>query len=299
MPNIERKDHIDLQGASLLIGFSVLLGFNQALVKLVNAGFNPVFQAGLRSFFAFFIVLAFALAMRKRLSITDGSLGLGFLNGCLFALEFALLFLALDYTSVARLSLFFYTMPFFVALAAHFIFPGEQLTPTRIGGLLLALAGVAVALPGGGEQVGPNAWIGDLMAVGAAMCWAALTLLIRGTRLVHVSDEQNLLYQLAVSGLVLLAIAPLFGDLVRTVTPTLIGILAFQVIAVASAGFLLWIWLLQRYPVSDMASFSLLTPLFGVFSGWLIFNDKLTIAFLVALILVASGLYLMNRKPAP
>lgn len=299
MHPIERKEHIDLQGASLLIGFSVLLGFNQALVKLVNAGFNPVFQAGLRSFFAFFIVLAFAVAMRRRLSITDGSIGLGLLNGCLFAAEFALLFLALDYTSVARLSLFFYTMPFFVALAAHFMFPGEQLTPARIGGLLLALTGVALALPGGTAQAGANAWIGDLMAVGAAMCWAALTLLIRGTRLVNVSNEQNLLYQLAVSALVLLAIAPLFGELVRTVTPTLVSILAFQVIAVASGGFLLWIWLLQRYPVSDMASFSLLTPLFGVFSGWLIFNDKLTLAFLLALALVASGLYLMNRRAAP
>lgn len=298
MSELVRRDHIDTRGAVLLIGFSVLIGFNQALVKLVNAGFNPVFQAGLRSLFAFFIVLAFALITRKRLNIRDGSFWLGMLNGCFFAGEFALMFMALDYTSVARLSLFVYTMPFFVAIAAHFLFPGEQLSGARIGGLLLALGGVALAMLSGAEQAGPRAWIGDLMAVGAALFWAALTVLIRGTRLVHVSNEQNLLYQLAVSALVLIAIAPLFGDLIRTVTPTIIGILAFQVLAVASGAYLLWIWILQHYPVSNMAAFSLLTPLFGVLGGWLVFDDKLTAEFLAALMLVASGLYLMNRRTA-
>ena len=34
-----RRESIDLFGASLLIGFSVLLGLNQALVKIVNEGF--------------------------------------------------------------------------------------------------------------------------------------------------------------------------------------------------------------------------------------------------------------------
>ncbi len=295
----QRKDRIDALGASLLIGFSVLLGFNQAMVKLVNAGFSPMFQAGLRSAFAFVIILLFALATRKRLDFSDGSLGLGVLNGGFFAAEFALLFMALEYTSVVRVSLFFYTMPFYVAIAAHFMFPGERLTLIRLVGLIVAMLGVAIALPGGDTQVGPQAWIGDLMAVGAAMFWAGITLLIRGTRLAQVSNEQNLLYQLAVSALILIGLAPLFGDLVREVTPTIIAILAFQIIAIASFGFLIWIWVLSVYPVSNMASFSLLTPLFGVFAGWLIFDDKLTPMFILALIMVGLGLFLMNWKATP
>ena len=112
---MERKNHIDVFGASVLISFSVLLGLNQALVKLVNVGFAPVFQAGLRSACAFLPVLAFAWIARRRLSVTAGTLGPGIVNGLLFSGEFCLLFLALDYTSVARVSLFFYTMPFWVA----------------------------------------------------------------------------------------------------------------------------------------------------------------------------------------
>ncbi len=81
---------MDVLGASILISFNVILGLNQALVKVVNAGFSPVFQAGLRSICAILPVLAFALLMKRRVSITDGSLPLGVLNGLLFSLEFAL-----------------------------------------------------------------------------------------------------------------------------------------------------------------------------------------------------------------
>jgi len=74
------------------------------------------------------------------------------------------------------------------------------------------------------------------------------------------------------------------------------GIFAFQVIAVASVGYLLWARILAIYPVGEMASFSLLAPVFGVFAGWLIFDDTLTVRFIVALALVGMGLVLINRR---
>jgi drug/metabolite transporter (DMT)-like permease len=292
----ERKDHIDVLAATLLIGFNGLLGLNQALVKLVNAGFAPVFQSGLRSACAFVPVLGFALLARKRLSITDGTLGLGIANGLLFSGEFCLLFLALDYTSVARVSLFFYTMPLWLALAAHFMIPGERLNGWRISGLAVAVGGVTLALLGPAEAIGPDAWIGDLLALTAAIFWAGIALLTRTTRLSQCSPEMNLLYQLAVSSVVLLAISPLFGDMIRDVTPLVLGVFASQVVVLVAVGFVVWFWILSVYPASDMASFSLLAPLFGVLSGWLIFNDQISLIFLGALALVVGGIVLINRR---
>ena len=49
---MSKKDRIDAFGAALLVGQSMLLGLNQVLIKLVNAGLGPVFQAGLRSMVA-------------------------------------------------------------------------------------------------------------------------------------------------------------------------------------------------------------------------------------------------------
>jgi drug/metabolite transporter (DMT)-like permease len=293
------RTRIDAFAASILIGFSVILGLNQALVKLVNAGFAPVFQSGLRSACAFVPVLAFALLTRKRLSVTDGSLGPGVLNGLLFSAEFCLLFLALDYTSVSRVSLFFYTMPLWVAIGAHFLFPAERLTPIRVLGLGIAMCGVFLGLAGEANHSGTQAsWIGDVLSLLASVCWAGIALLTRATRLARCTPEMNLLYQLAVSAIVLTAIAPFFGDLVREVTPTILVWFAFQVIVIVAIGFLVWFWILSIYPVSDMASFGLLTPVFGVFFGWLIFDDQLSPAFFGALALVGMGLILVNRPRA-
>ena len=106
----------------------------------------------------------------------------------------------------------------------------------------------------------------------------------------------NLLYQLAVSAVVLLIIAPIFGETIREPTPMILGIFAFQVIVVVAIGFVVWFWILSVYPVSKMASFSLLTPVFGVFFGWLVFDDALGLSFLAALLLVGLGLILVNRS---
>lgn len=293
----ERKDRMDALGASFLIGFNLLLGLNQALVKLVNAGFSPVFQAGLRSACAFLPVLLYALWTRKRLSISDGTLGPGILLGVLFSAEFCLLFLALDLTTVSRVSLFFYTMPLWVAIGAHFLIDGERLSIHKVLGLSTAFAGITLALLADNDYARSSAhWQGDLLALLGAFCWAGIALLARTTRLKETSAEMNLLYQLAVSAILVIPLAFWLGDTVREPTAAIYGMFAFQVIVIVAVGFVVWFWILSVYPATSMASFSLLTPIFGIFFGWLIFDDALTLSFAAALLLVGAGLVLVNRS---
>ena len=254
---MERKDRIDLFGGTALVIFSFLMGLNQVLIKLVNAGFSPVFQAGLRSACALLPVLLFAWVMKRRLSVTDGTFPSGVLCGTLFALEFLLLFNALEYTTVSRASVLFYTMPVWVAVAAHFLIPGEALTPRRLTGLLMAVIGVGIALLDEAPTLTPDALTGDLMCLAGAVCWAGIALTARLTPLSRSVPEMQLVYQLAVSAPLLLALSPLFGDMIRQVTPQIMGIFAFQVIVVVSFGFLSWFMILRIYPASDMTAFSL------------------------------------------
>jgi len=290
-----RKDRMDLLAISFLIGFNVILGLNQALVKLVNAGFSPLFQGGLRSLCAFLPVLIFAVIMRRRLSVNDGSLSWGMLNGLFFSIEFGLLFIALDYTTVARVSLFFYMMPVWVTISAHFLIPEEPLNRNKVMGLLLAVLGVTVGFSGNLGEAGKDAWLGDLLALLGGMFWAAIAMISR-LKLSHISSEMNLLYQLFVSGIVLTLLAIFLGEPVREPTAMIYGILAFQVIVIVSIGFLLWFWVLLTYPISNMASFSLLAPIFGVFFGWLIFDDAITPVLGIALLLAGAGIVLINRR---
>lgn len=292
----ERKDHIDGLGASLLIGFSAILGLNQALVKLVNAGMSPMFQSGLRSACAFVVVLLWTLLLRKPLDFRGGSIKWGVLMGVLFALEFALLFVALDYTTVSRVSLFFYSMPLFTTIGAHFLIPEERFHTGKLLGLFIAFAGLSIGLTDSSSQPSTTSWIGDVLAIAGAICWSAIALGIRTTVLIQRPAEQVMLFQLGVSAVLLLAVAPAFGDTIRDMTMTIAWIFAFQVIAVASIGYLLWARILAIYPVGNMTSFSLLAPLFGVLSGWMIFDDPLTPRFAIALVLVGAGLIVINRR---
>jgi drug/metabolite transporter (DMT)-like permease len=295
MPHYTRE--LDLHGTAILIGLSGFLGLNQVLVKLVNVGMAPVFQVGLRSACAFLPVLAWSLWRRKRLSVSDGSLSLGLLNGVFFSLEFCLLFTALEYTSVARVSLFFYTMPFWVALGAHFLLPGQSINKYQLSGLVLAGLGVYLVFSDIDSQPSPNAWIGDCLSIAAAICWAAIALLTRATRLSSCTPEMLLLYQLGFSAIVLTAIAVISGDTFREMDLTIIALFSFQVIFIASFSFIAWFWALSVYPINSVASFGLLTPVFGVFFGWVLLDDVVTYLLLLALVLIAGGLVLVNVRP--
>lgn len=292
---MEKKDRIDLLGGTALLVLSIMLGLNQVMIKLVNEGLQPVFSVGLRSICALVLVLAYALLRRKRLSITDGSLIPGVLAGLLFATEFVFVFLALDYTTVVRVSIFFYTMPIWMTLGAHFLIDGERITPIKALGLVVAMAGVVWAFSDRGA--GGGNLLGDIFCTLGAMCWAAIGLMARTTRLNRSSPEMQLLYQLAVSAAVLLPLSLLFGPLIRDLQLWHLGLFAVMVIGVVSVGFLVWFWVLSIYPASDMASYSFLAPVFGVIFGWLILDEEIGTTIVGALVLVSVGIVLINRKP--
>lgn len=280
----------------MLIGFSLMLGLNQVFVKLVNEGMNPVFQAGLRSLAAIPLVWAYAFWRGRSLSLSNGSFLPGILAGLAFAFEFFLLFQALDYTTVGRASVLFYTMPIWVAVAAHFLIKGEKLSNRRIMGLILAVAGVVIALLNKEETGGENALLGDLFALFAATGWAAIAILARTTKLSKSTPEMQLLYQLTVSAPILILLAHYFGETFREMSPMLWSIFTFQVIIIVAVGFVVWFWLLSVYPASDMTSYAFLTPLFGVFFGWLFFDEALSGSIILALVLVGSGIYLVSKR---
>ncbi|WP_204114077.1 DMT family transporter [Shimia biformata] len=292
---MERKSHVDLGGAVALTFFSLLLAFNQVVIKLTNGGFGPVFAAGLRSGLAILVLLAWIWLRSKPARLARDMLWPGLLLGGLFAFEFVCLFMALDLTTVSRTSIIFYSMPVWLALAGHVFLPNEHLTPVRLTGLLLAMAGVGVAMLD--RQGGTASLIGDLAALGAALSWGGIALAVRLTPISREIPESQLLWQLVVSAPILLLVAPLFGDLLRDPNMGHVAGLVFQSVAIASLGFLFWFFLLTVYPASSVASFSFLSPVFSVLLGWWLLGEEIGPSIIAALGLVAAGLVLINRKP--
>ena len=143
--------------------------------------------------------------------------------------------------------------------------------------------------------IGPDAYIGDMLSLLAGLLWAATTLVIKGSKLNAARTEKVLLYQLAVSAVVLLPLLPLAGPALRDVTPLATAALLFQAIYIVAITYLIWFWVVGIYPASGLSSFAFLTPAFGVLLGGLLLGEPLTPGLFVALALIAVGILIVNR----
>ncbi len=287
---------MDAKGTGFLIALFLILAINQVVIKLTNDGLQPVFAAGLRSAGAALVIWLWMKARGQRLSFAPGTLWAGLLIGIVFSIEFLALFLALDLTTVTRVSVIFYSMPVWMAVAAHFLLPGEHLTRARLAGLGLAFIGVVWAIVDRSGLGGDASLVGDLAALVAAWGWMGVSLAARLTPISRVSPEMQMFWQVSVSAPLLLFAALFFGPALRDFTATTAGLMLFQIVIVASGVFLAWFWLLSHYKASQIAAFAFLSPVFGVVLGWLWLGEAVTWALVAKLALVAGGIVLINRR---
>lgn len=288
-----RKSKLDGAGVAMLLGVQALLAVNQVIIKLVNTGLQPVFFAGLRSLLAIGFVGAWLVWKGRPPRLRREAWGTGLLTGSLFAAEFLFLFLALDLTTVGRSALIMYSMPVWFALLAHFGL-GERITPVKAAGLTLAFAGCAVAILSR-PSTGEGSLVGDLCALGAAWGWALTAFIARRPVMRAERPEMQLFWMVLVSAPILLFASLFFGPLIRELHPLHIVGLVFQSSFVVAGGFIAWLWLLSVYPASTVASFSFLTPILALLLGALLFGETVGPAILLAAVLVAAGIVLINR----
>ena len=296
----DRHAHLDRLAVVLVVGCSFLWGLNQVAVKAIVGEVPPLVQAALRSLLGVVLVLAWARWRGIPMGARDGTLAGGLAAGTLFGAEFACVFLGLQYTTASRMIVFIYLAPFVVALGMPFVSRAERLTRTQLAGLLLAFSGVAFAFAEGFTQpaAGPRQWLGDTLGVVAAVLWGATTLVIRASRLASAPPEKTLAWQLGVSG-VLLALGSWWqGDRWSTsLSPLAWTSLAFQVVIVVFASYLVWFWLVRHYRATQLSAFTLLTPVFGLLLGVVLLGEPVTVRLLVALGGVVAGIALVNRQP--
>jgi drug/metabolite transporter (DMT)-like permease len=290
---------LDLTAMTILLVLCVSWGLQQVAIKVANRGISPLFQAGIRSVGATAFIWIWMAVRRETMMERDGTLWWGIAAGLLFSAEFILIYWGLDYTHASRAVIFLYMSPFVVALGAQLFIPGEHLRTIQVVGLCCAFVGIVVAFRESLSYPTYRMLIGDGMLAVAAVLWGATTVLIKASPLARIKPSKTLLYQLAVSAVVL----PL-GSLAKhepgivLMTPLIAGSLVYQTVWVAFITYLAWFWLIRHYPPSRLASFTFLTPLFGVIAGGVLLNEPITGSLVLALVLVGMGIFLVNRPNA-
>lgn len=295
MSGSSQRKPVDASAASLMLLFCLVLGFQQVAIKGVAEDISPMVQIALRSAMAGCLVGMLAYWRGIRWADFGHHWVPGLLVGLGFAAEFSFVAWGLTYTLASHMSVFLYTAPIFAALWLHLWVPGEQLSIRQWWGVGFAFVGMVIAIaPGGVYDI--DILIGDAFGLLAGLSWAATTVVIRKTSLSEAPAELTLSYQLGVTAMLLLPIAALSGQLMRTHFSTMaVASLGFQALIISFAALLLWFTLLRRYRASQLGVFSFLAPLFGILFGTLLLNEPLSINFIIGGGVILVGIIQVTR----
>lgn len=294
---MQRHTHLDALAVTLLLVCSMFWGFQQVLVKATLPEIAPVFQSFVRFVGATALLLVWCWWRKIKLFEHDGSARAGVLAGSLFAAEFACLYIGMQFTSASQLTVFLYTAPFWVAALVPIFVKSEHMNRMQWFGMLCAFGAIAFTFREGLGSTQPLVWWGNLLALAGGMFWGLTTVVIRSSVLVRVPTEKLLFYQVAISALLLPWLSLSLGERWSLDFSTFALMSLFLQTAVgAFASFLVWMWMLGRYPATRLSVFVFLTPVSAVVFGNLWLGEPVTLNLVAALILVAIGIALVNRK---
>ncbi|MBS7808640.1 DMT family transporter [Variovorax sp. PCZ-1] len=294
----ERKDHLDGLAIVLLLGCCLFWGFQQVLAKATISEVPPVFQSAVRAMGATLLLMIWCKARGISLFVRDGTLWVGLFAGGLFSFEFVCIYLALNLTGASRVTVFLYTSPFWVAALLPLFVRAERMNRMQWLGLFCAFAAVVFALWESLQKAGAGR-MGDVLALLAGASWGLTTVTIRATALAKISAERLLFYQLACSAVSLPFVSLAFGEswpAMGQLSSFALLSLFLQTAVGAFASYLLWMWMLTRYPAGKMSAFVFLTPVFALLFAALWLGEPVTPNLVIAIALVGAGIILVNRR---
>jgi drug/metabolite transporter (DMT)-like permease len=213
--------------------------------------------------------------------------------GLLFTAQIGSMNVGTSLTSAAHASILLNLYAVHTVVLAHFLVPGDRLTPRRLAGVLVAYGGIVLLLSRQ-ATTGAATLRGDLIMFLSALLLAERTVYL--ARAVQTFEPVKLLLAQAAVGVMLFLLASwaLEPSPVRW-TARLAAAVGFQGVVVAGFNFIVNLWLLKRHRPSVLATFFLSQPIFGVLAAAWLTGDRLTPDLFVAALAVAAGIGLTGR----
>ncbi|MDA8593755.1 DMT family transporter [Euryarchaeota archaeon] len=228
---------------------------------------------------------------------------IGFFATCLYQ---AFFMVGMKYTAAGDASLMITFNPFFTAVLAIFFL--NEAMHWRLGaGIALGLAGVTVLF-----LYSPNVDIpfyeralGDVLIAGAAFAWACNSIQMKIAMTEPAVDSDRCLSPLqltvwsSVIGLVMLTpIAAVETAVMGIPEPSFDGWVAILFLAIFSTV-VSYVWFadgILTIGAGKSALYVYLVPIFGIYSGYLLLDEKLGASLLVAFVLIVGGVALAQSK---
>jgi drug/metabolite transporter (DMT)-like permease len=278
---------------------SALGGLAAATTRFVAGGIDPVTIATFRFGLGFLFLVPIALVLRSRWPRGWDWLWAGLLGLMLFAFFSIVYNVALAHTTAARGSLALSTLPLLTMLVAACL-GAERLTRRKTLGVLIAMAGVVVALLTGATSAPAGAWRGDVLMLAGTLTMAfynvwSRPLIARSSALGFVAASMGAgavcLFVIS-AGIDGFAVVPRF-DASRWIA---IGYLALFGGAV---GFYLWVYALERTSPTRVASTMPVNPVAASILAAMLIGEPIGLNLIIGIAAVFAGIWIAMPPDPP
>jgi drug/metabolite transporter (DMT)-like permease len=270
-------------------------GSTWLFIKLGLQDLPPLTFAGIRFLIASTILFGIIAVRRIPLPRRRSDWLLLAVTGVLaFSLNYGLLFWGEQYISSGLAALLQATIPAFGLVIAHFYLPGERMTPAKIFGVIMGVAGVGVIFSNQLSVAGSGALAGSAALVLSSVCAAYSNVLVK-------AQGQHLDPAILAAGQMLCGFVPLLLiGIPREGDPfsfrwTLMAVVAMFYLAIVGSvvAFLLYYWLVRNMDVTKTMLIALVTPVVAVTLGMLVLNEELDWRTVAGGAMIISGIGLI------
>ncbi|MBR6989446.1 MAG: DMT family transporter [Bacteroidaceae bacterium] len=264
---------------------------------LLNAGLMPA------DIFFYRFLLAYVLTWfvsYKRLfcrNLTDEltTFALGVLGGSLYFLTENM---ALVYSTASNVAILLSSCPLLTALLLSIFYKSERLSKKQIFGSLLAFLGMVMVVLNGQLILHLNPR-GDALAIGAAVCWAFYSLLIK--RVMHKYSSWFISRKVFFYGLLTILpyyalVSPLNTDVSILTRPVVYGNLLYLGSVASMFCYIIWNWTLSKLGAVKATNYLYLQSLFTMLFASLILHERITWMAIAGAAILILGMIRAERK---
>ncbi|MFM2477938.1 EamA family transporter [Celerinatantimonas sp. MCCC 1A17872] len=287
-----------LRDKLLALCIVLIWGVNFVVIKVGLEGMPSLLLAFLRFFFVAFPAIFFV----KRPPVPFKWL---FIYGITISFgQFALLFWALKIGLPAGLASLIIQVQAFVTIVLGALLLKEKIKLHNIVAIILAAVGIFMLAVAQGPSAQSVSVFALALSIGGASSWAMGNIANKVIMRNHPTPTMSLIVWSALVPTAAFALSSLLFDGPATIVQALVHIAWHNIFSIAYLSFLAtivgyggWSFLLSRYETSQVAPLSLLVPVFGLVSAFLLLGEKMNIHQLIGGVIIAIALVINMFAP--
>ncbi len=282
----------------MLIGMSIVWGINYSVVKIALEDLTPLSLNAIRFSVATLLLIIFLWIKERNLRIRREDISRLILLAIIGNTAYQLFFIyGILRTTAGNSAILYGTVPIFVGVLSS-VLGVEKITQRIWQSVIISFFGIALIILGKGEVIAitNQSWIGDLLILGATICWAAYTVLSKPLLIRYTPTKlTTLTIAIGAVPLILISIPSLSiqrWDSVSTQGWLSVGYSSCLAIAL---GYVVWYTGVSHVGNARTSLYENLAVVVGVVVAWIFLSESMTVVQIIGAVLVFVGLYVARR----